>query len=237
MSMAPKRALVGAAVEHVGRRAGSSPRRCRTPACRRAMRSAMRVEQPRRLQQHATSSWTRRPGMHERVDRARSARSCAPRRVGAELSQDVAWARERALQRQHAHLRPGGLRTLTAPPAYQPRSASLTSSSSDLRGRSSARRGPRLTLARMSGSRKWVVASTMALARGGRVLALEDARPDEHRLGARAASRATRRPAWRCRRRRTAAPAASRSRRSPARAAAAPAAAWPSRTARPSRPA
>ena len=43
---------------------------------------------------------------------------------------------------------------------------------------------PRLTLTRICGSWKWVVASTIARANRGRVRALEDPRADEDGLGA-----------------------------------------------------
>ena len=52
------------------------------------------------------------------------------------------------------------------------------------RCRASARPGPCETSAMIFGSSKWVVAWTMAFGRPGRVLALEDARADEHALGA-----------------------------------------------------
>ena len=66
---------------------------------------------------------------------------------------------------------------------YQPRSASVVSRPSISRpGIDSP--SPRLTLTRMSGSGKFVVASTMAFATTGGLLALEDARTDEDRLRA-----------------------------------------------------
>ena len=70
----------------------------------------------------------------------------------------------------------------------------------------------------------------------GRVGALEDARADEARPRRRAASPGRRRPAWRCRRRRTAAPAARPVSASSWTRPTGACSAWPSRTARPSRP-
>ena len=119
---------------------------------------------------------------------------------------------------------------------YQPRSASLTSSSS-ISSPASASPRPAADLGQDVRRRaKWVVASTMALARARGVVALEDARADEHRLGAelhheRGVGRGG-----------DAAGAEQRHRQLAGlgdllhERRAGPAAAWPSRTARPSRP-
>ena len=95
--------------------------------------------------------------------------------------------------------------------------------------RGSAWRSPRPSDARAtrSGSAKCVVASTMAARADRGVLGLEDARADEHGLRAELHHRATRRPASRCRRRRTAATGSWPSRAIAARGRRAPAAPWP----------
>ena len=224
MSMRAEAALVGPPVEHLGGQQDHARRRCRSTGRPSAERSAERVEQAR-LTRAASTWWsTRRPG--SRARRARRGRpACGPRRRRApSVSQDAARAR-RTRPAAPARRRPAGPSHLAASPvrrhgrAHQPRSASLHVERRRSRGRAWPRRGPCSPWPGCRRSRKWVVASTMALATTGRVVALEDARADEHRLGAELHRPARRRPGWRCRRRRTAARAASPSRRSPARAA------------------
>ena len=89
--------------------------------------------------------------------------------------------------------------------AHQPRSASLVSSEPISRpgiGRTEApaHLGQDVGVAEVGGG------LDDGLGPGGGVVALEDARADEHGLGAELHDEARRRPAWRCHRRRTAAP-------------------------------
>ena len=153
-----------------------------------ASRSAERVEQLRWRPGSFDMVVDSPPGMHEARRPRPAQRGCGPRRASAPSA-------SRALRRARANA-PCRARTPTCRPApggctvasaarraHQPRSASLISSVPISRPGIAAPR-PRLTLARMSASRKWVVASTMALARGGGVVALEDARAHEHGLGA-----------------------------------------------------
>ena len=101
--------------------------------------------------------------------RARAAPARAPRTRPAARAR-----RSAALDRPSARLT-----------GYQPRWArSCSPSSFELSRLTIAGPSPREACATRSGSCQWVVASTIARARAGRVLGLEDARADEHAFGA-----------------------------------------------------
>ena len=219
--------------------AGSSRRRCRTPACRRARRSASGSNRPDDVEQHRHRRGLA-AGHHQRVD-AVELGGCADlrrrrRRARAARRACAANAPCSASTPTVTRPSPGGSEPVAGHGAcYQPRSASAGSSSSIPMPVIGAPR-PRLTLARMCGVAEVGGGLDDGLGPRRRVVALEDARADEHGLGAELhgqrgvgrggdAAGAEQRHGQ-----------LSRSRRPPARAAAAPAAAWPSRTARPSRP-
>ena len=181
MSMTPKRRwsgrpsrtsvasrIIPAQVPNTGSR-----RRGRPPAARRAPRT----------RGAATGSSTRRPGRTSPSSPSRSAgpahrtrrrpeRRPGPRRARGRrpAGRGRRWSPDRhpgraTLARSTSPGRPGGPRARRSPgPAWR-------------------RRGRWLTLATSSASSKWVVASTMARARAGRVGALEDPRAHEDGLG------------------------------------------------------
>ena len=125
------------------RRAGSSRRTCRTPACRRPRRSASGSNRPDDVEQHRHRGRLA-AGHHQRVDRVELGGRAHLDGVDAERrAARSAWARERALQGEHADARPapGGLRAVARHGGYQPRSASADVELVDLEAGHRRRRG------------------------------------------------------------------------------------------------
>ena len=146
-------------------------------------RSASGSKRPRGLEQHRDRGRLA-AGDDQRVEGVELIRRADLDGLGAQLSEDAGVRGERALQRQHADGEPvvllvGGhlAASLRAPPVRSPAPVGeLDVERGDSRP-GMARPSPRLTLARMSGSRKWVVASTMALATSGGVSLLKMPEP------------------------------------------------------------
>ena len=223
----PNGLLVGAAVDAPRGASRMSPAQVPSTGSPSRQRSASGARSP--TMSSSLSSWsTRRPGRTSASSAGEVLGRADLDRVDAERVEHLTMLAERPLQRQDADLH---LEASGCDRHYQPRSASLTSSVVDLLAPHRVAEA-----ARDLGDDRGV-----GVVRGGlddrlgprrRVVALEDARCRRTPPARRAASRATRRPAWRCRRRRTAARAARRARRPPARDRPAPAAPWPSRRAR-----
>ena len=153
---------------------------------RRAGRRASRVGERRRAartSRAACRSWsTRRRAGRARRRRARCSGAAHLDGLGAERVEHLTMLAERSLQREHAdlHLEASGGIGDRSPAAV----GELHVERVDLLAAASPRRARATPWRRSSASAKCVVASTIALRHASRVVALEDAAADEHRLRA-----------------------------------------------------